>query len=196
MLRLMLRPERIVFAALVALVSVAGCRRASDLPKLYAVPDAKLVTDAGKPLQLASVKGNVVVYDFIFTNCGGSCPIMSRAMQKVSRKIDPSAPVRFVSVSVDPTRDTPQVLREYRARLGADDRWLFLTGDRDSIVKLSIDGFKLAAGGAPQPGNEPLLHSSKFIIADRSGMVRAYISAIDEDGVEKTVATVRELLRE
>lgn len=56
-------------------------------------------------------------------------------------------------------------------RFRSNDRWIFLTGDRQAIVDLSVKGFKLAAG-APQPGSEPLLHSSKFAVADKNGVIR------------------------
>ena len=179
----------------VLLLLLASCRHRSDLPKLFPVPDAKLVNDAGAPVQLAANKGYVTVYDFIFTNCGGTCPLMTQSMRQVTRKIDADAPVRFVSISVDPARDTPTQLAEYAKRVRNDDRWTFLTGDRNTIVDLSVKGFKLAAGD-PQPGGEPLLHSSKFAVADRSGMIRAYIGATDEHAAEQVRDTVEELVKE
>jgi len=179
---------------LVALLALA-CRHESELPKLFPVPNAKLVTEAGAPVQLDQFKGYVTVYDFIFTNCAGTCPLMSRTMQLVTKKIDPAAKVRFVSISVDPTRDTPAVLSEYAKRVRKDDRWYFLTGDRNAIVRLSVDGFKLAAAD-PQPGGEALLHSSKFAVADKSGMIRDYYGATSDDAVEHVATVVNELVRE
>lgn len=179
----------------VAILLVAGCRHRSGLPKLFPVPDAKLVNDAGAPVQLAANKGYVTVYDFIFTNCGGTCPLMTQSMRQVTRKIDADAPVRFVSISVDPARDTPAQLAEYAKRVRNDDRWMFLTGDRNTIVDLSVNGFKLAAGD-PQPGGEPLLHSSKFAVADRTGMIRAYIGATDDKASDAVRDAVEELVKE
>ena len=103
--------------------------------------------------------------------------------------------MKFVSISVDPQRDRPEVLREYAKRYRKDDRWVFLTGDRDAIVRLSVDGFKLSAGD-PQPGGEALLHSSKFAVADRNGVIREYYGGTDGDAPEHVAATVKELLRE
>ena len=105
-----------------------GCHHESDLPRLFPVPDTTLVAETGKPLNLRQLKGNVVVYDFIFTNCAGTCPMMTQQMRKLTRKIDKDAAVRFVSISVDPARDTPQVLRDYASRFRNDPRWTFLTG--------------------------------------------------------------------
>ena len=177
------------------LLALTACRHQSDLPKLFPVPDAKLVNESGAPVQLAANRGYVTVYDFIFTNCGGTCPLMTQSMRQVTKKIDSDAPVRFVSISVDPLRDTPAQLAQYAKRMRNDDRWTFLTGDRDTIVDLSVKGFKLAAGD-PQPGGEPLLHSSKFAIADRTGMIRAYIGATDDKAADQVRDTVEELVKE
>ncbi len=172
-----------------------ACRSESDLPKLFAVPAASLVDENGKTVNLDSLKGQVIVYDFIFTNCGGTCPIMTANMRALTKKIPKDAQVKFVSISVDPVRDTPAALREYAKRVRNDDRWIFLTGDRSAIVKLSVEGFKLAAGD-PGPGGDPLLHSSKFAVADRNGVIREYYGGTDGDIADHVSATIKELLEE
>lgn len=180
---------------LVALFFVAACQPPLDLPQLFPVPDAQLVDETGAALNLASMKGSVTVYDFIFTNCTGTCPIMTNNMRALTAKIDRDAPVRFVSISVDPARDTPPVLAAYAQRVRNDSRWTFVTGDREAIVDLSVKGFKLAAGD-PSPGGEPLLHSSKFAVADRNGVIRAYYEATDGDVPEQVARAVYQLLDE
>jgi protein SCO1/2 len=185
-----------ILVCAVLLLVLAACSHQADLPRLFPVPDTKLVAETGKPLNLRDLKGNVVVYDFIFTNCAGTCPLMTQQMRELTQKIDKDAPVRFVSISVDPTRDTPPVLRDYATRFRNDPRWTFLTGQRDQIIHLSVDGFKLAAGGTPQTIAEPLLHSSKFAVADKDGYIREYYGATDGDAPEHVAATVHDLLRE
>ena len=170
------------------------CSHQSDLPKLFHVPNATLVSDANKPTQLDSMKGNVTVYDFIFTNCAGTCPMMTATMRRITSKIDKDAPVRFVSISVDPRRDTPEKLRSYAAKVRNDQRWMFLTGDEKTIVDLSINGFKLAAASGST--SEAVLHSSKFAIADKHGVIRDYYGATSDDSVEHVTSVVHDLLRE
>ncbi len=177
-------------------LALAACSPKADLPKLFPVPDATLVADSGKPLKLASLKGNVTVYDFIFTNCASSCPMMTQQMRELTTKIDKDAPVRFVSITVDPVHDTPAKLAQYAAQFRNDPRWTFLTtGDPASTVRLSVDGFKLAAE-SPAPGTEPLLHSTKFAIADKNGIIREYYGSTDGDAAEHVAKTVKQLLRE
>ena len=174
---------------LVLLLLLAACKHQSDLPKLFPLPNAKLVTEAGQRLQLDALKGNVVVYDFIFTNCAGTCPMMTAAMRRVTAKVDRNAPVRFVSISVDPKRDTPPVLQAYASKVRNDPRWTFLTGDWDTIRHLSVDGFKLAT-------DEQLLHSAKFAVADKNGVVREYVSSLEDNAVDHVARTVKDLAGE
>ena len=183
-----------------AMVVIAGfsCGRGASerLPELFAVPNATLVDERGQSLSLDSLKGSIVVYDFIYTRCNTTCPMMTANMRRLTQKVPKDAAVRFVSISVDPDYDRPAVLAEYAKRFRNDPRWIFLTGDRDTILKLSAEGFKLAAGGPPEPGAEPLLHSSKFAVADRSGTIRDYYGGTDGDLSDHVAATVRTLLEE
>jgi protein SCO1/2 len=180
---------------IVLLALFVACRQRSDLPKLFPVPNVSLVNENGQRVSLDANKGYVTVYDFIYTNCSGTCPMMTASMRRLTPRVSKDANVRFVSISVDPERDTPPVLRDYAKRVRNDDRWTFLTGDRKTIVDLSVNGFKLAASD-PGPGGDPLLHSSKFAIADKSGMIREYYGGTDGDAPEHVAATVRDLLRE
>ncbi|HLJ73701.1 MAG TPA: UbiA family prenyltransferase, partial [Thermoanaerobaculia bacterium] len=183
-----------VYLVVAMVLLVVSCSHQSDLPKLFKVPNAKLVSDSGKPTQLDAMQGSVTVYDFIFTNCAGTCPMMTSQMRRITGKIDKGAPVRFVSISVDPRRDTPDQLRKYASHVRSDSRWIFLTGDPRTISDLSVNGFKLAASGSSVDNS--ILHSSKFAIADKHGVIRDYYGATSEDAVEHVTATVHDLLRE
>jgi protein SCO1 len=176
----------------IALLFLLACQRQPELPKLFPVPNAQLVDETGKAVSLDSMKGSVTVYDFIFTACSGTCPIMTNNMRALTAKVEKDEPVRFVSITVDPARDTPAVLAEYAKRVRNDPRWTFLTGERATIVDLSVKGFKLAAGD-PGPGAEAVLHSSRFAVADKDGVIRGYYDATDGT-VPETVADVVERL--
>jgi Uncharacterized protein SCO1/SenC/PrrC, involved in biogenesis of respiratory and photosynthetic systems len=189
--------RRFLFStALLAVFPAFACHHESDLPKLFPIPEAQLVNEANKPVRMSELKGKVVVYDFIFTSCAGTCPMMTATMRRLTTKIPKDANVRFVSISVDPIRDTPQVLRDYAMHVRNDPRWTFLTGDRKTIVDLSVTGFKLAAGDATGAPDESVLHSTKFAVADRNGVIRDYYSATNDDAVDHVAGVVNELLRE
>ena len=201
MLRSRHRRSFVPFASLRVLrmtvaILAAACSHQSDLPKLFPVPNAALIDENARPVRLDANHGYVTVYDFIFTNCSGTCPMMTATMRRLTKQVSKDARVRFVSISVDPQRDTPPVLRDYASRVRNDPRWTFLTGEHKAIVDLSVNGFKLAAGGDPQPGNEPLLHSAKFAVADKNGVVREYVSSLEDDAVGHVARTVKDLARE
>ncbi len=189
--RIRFRPFLFPFL-LVLLVSCAG---REPLPELYPVPDVHLVSEKDKPVTLDQFHGEPAIYDFIFTRCTGTCPMMSTKLAKLTRTFDSSDNLHFVSISVDPTHDTPEVLRQYKSRYSNDPRWTLLTGDREAIVKLSVDGFKLSAASPPDAGTEMLLHSSKFVLVDSNGMIRGYYDTFVDQDLDKLVEDTRSLLR-
>lgn len=177
----------------VAALTLGGCRH-EELPRLFPVPAKQLVNDAGQPMSLSSLNGKVAIYDFIFTRCGGTCPLVTRHMQSLIADLPKSDDLRFVSVSVDPTNDTPAVLRSYAAKVRHDDRWMFLTGDPAEIRDLSVNGFKLAAGEATASTTEPILHSTKFVLVDKNGVVRNYYDSSDRASLKRLVDDAEDLL--
>lgn len=179
----------------VLLIGAAACQESPTLPALFPVPPAALVAETGEPFSTESLRGKVVIWDFIFTRCGATCPMMTRSMQKLARELEGVEELRFASVSVDPVYDTPEVLARYAAQHRNDPRWVFLTGPRDEVLSLSVDGFKLAAG-VPQAGLEPILHSTKFVLVDKAGTIRGYYESGDPADMKNLAAHARALARE
>ncbi len=181
-------------ALVVALLAITGAaawqilRRPEPPPVLGEDPDfAQTNRDAPK-VRRADLAGAPWIADFIFTRCGASCPMMSLRMAKLERELPRDLGVRFVSFSVDPEHDTPQVLQEYAESFGAPGRWLFLTGGKQEIFRLSKDGFKLAVDDAtPVNEDEPILHSTRFVLVDGEGRIRGYYEAFDEEALGKLV---------
>ena len=125
------------------------------LPVMFTLPEFSLTERSEKPVTLDSLAGKVWVANFIFTNCGGPCPIMSAKMEKLQEQFAGEDDLRCVTITVDPYRDTPKQLRQYAdARNAHPERWLFLTGERDALFELSIEGFKLAASDDPDVNME------------------------------------------
>ena len=94
-------------------------------------PPFRLTDQDGHPLALGELRGKTVVLDFIFTHCTGPCPVLTGLQVDVQRALTPQQRARthFVSISLDPERDTPEVLRAYAVKRGADlSGWSFLTG--------------------------------------------------------------------
>lgn len=164
------------------------------LPRLGEAPAFALVAEDGRPLARADLAGKVWIADFIFTRCGGSCPILSARMAALAGKMRDAADVRFVSFGVDPEHDTPEVLADYGRKLGADPaRWRFLHGERAVVRTLIKDGFKLAIEEAPADSVEPILHSTRFVLVDGEGTIRGYYDGMEQPPVDQLEKDARAL---
>ncbi|HVZ72116.1 MAG TPA: SCO family protein [Polyangia bacterium] len=120
-----------------------------------------------------TLRGRVLVVDFIFTSCTGVCPTLSARMVSLQRRLRGDA-YRFVSFSVDPEHDTPEVLRAYAARWTTSaDRWRLLALDRDGVERVAR-GLRAAEAA-------PSLHDDRFMLVGVDGMVRGRY-AVTEPG--------------
>ena len=145
-------------------------KKPERLPDYYPVPDFTLTERSEKPVNKTTLIGKVWIADFIFTRCAGQCPMMSTQMSRLSKEIKG---ISFVSFSVDPAFDTPEVLSTYADGYGADhERWLFLTGPKEEINRVTT-GLKMSRV------DEPMMHSTSFVLIDRKGNVRGIYDAND-----------------
>ncbi len=184
-----------VFFSLVFLALLAACSKPAPPPKYWSIPDFKLTERSGQPFDSASLKGKVWVADFFFASCPGVCPMLSARMAAVHQQFAGEDGVRFVSITTDPATDTPAALREYAARFKADARWSFLTGDKVYIWNLCQTGFKLSVVESPK-SPEPITHSSRLVLVDKTGTVRGTYEGVGEEGPKKIVEDIRRLLAE
>ena len=165
------------------------------LPAYGAVPDFQLVNQDGQSFGSQQLSGKIWIADFIFTTCPGPCPIISTRMSELQKPLGKSD-VHLVSFTVDPEKDTPEVLRVYADKLRKEPlRWDFLTGPIATIASLSRDGFKLGLSDGESPETGPI-HSTRFVLVDRHGAIRGYYDALAPDGVTKLLADTNHLLRE
>src|SRR5438128_747717 len=132
----------LAFAALVSVTLVATrdaphhTSQESPLPKIAPAPEFTLTSQDGAPVTLADFRGKVVAVTFIFTLCTATCPVLTPMMSFVQDRLgaDFGAKIAFISITVDPERDTPEVLKEYAEAFGANlAGWSFLTGAPDAI---------------------------------------------------------------
>ncbi len=182
----------VVAAAVWLLMSRPG--GGPDLPRLGAAPTFTLVSEQGRTATRADYLGKVWIADFIFTRCGGSCPILSARMAALAERTAGEPGIRFVSFGVDPEYDTPEVLAEYGRKLGADPaRWTFLHGERPVIRTLIKDGFRLAIEDGVPDSVEPILHSTRFVLVDGEGTIRGYYDGMEQPPVDQLEKDARAL---
>ncbi|MHC4924290.1 MAG: SCO family protein [Planctomycetota bacterium] len=125
-------------------IGTVGTFEVWPLPKIKEVPDFSFTERNGDTVTKDTLLGKVWVVDFIFTNCAGTCPIMSDQLTQIHASMKPEDDAACVSVSVDPERDTLEVLKEYAAHYNASkDRWLFLRGPVEDVLALSYGGLNI-----------------------------------------------------
>ena len=148
----------------------------------HKVKELTLTNQLGQEVSLnKDLKGKVLVVNFIFTNCPTVCPKLTQNMavlQNAFLKKNPDF-VQFVSITVDPWRDSVPVLRKYADAYNADhDRWWFLTGDSESI----FDYARNELGLSIQPSDaakEMYDHSDRFVLIDTARQIRGYFDGSD-----------------
>ena len=159
------------------------------------VPEFVLVNQDGQNFGSPQLRGKIWIADFVYTTCPGPCPMISSRMSELQKPLQ-KTDVHLVSFSVDPAKDTPQVLLTYAERLQAEPgRWDFLTGPQSTIYNLSRNGFKLAVSDGSDEKGIPV-HSTRMILVDRHGAIRGYYDAAEADAITKLVADTTHLLRE
>jgi protein SCO1/2 len=195
-------------ACLAALLFLAACQKREEafeilqppatpaaLARHWALPDFTLTERSGQPLRLADLAGKVWVADFFYTTCPGPCPMLTSRLSEVQKALGAEPGVRLVSISVDPEKDTPEVLKTYADRFHASERWLFCTGPKDAIYSLARDGFKLPIADAPAEGGQ-ITHTTRLILVDKAGTVRGFYEGTDAARIEQLVRDIRRLLDE
>ncbi len=176
-----------------------GAGRPSGLPVLARLPDFVLQDEHGESFSRDDLHGLVWVADFIFTSCAGTCPLITKQLGVLSKELTANPAersVRFVSVSVDPAHDTPEVLSKYARQQDVDPaRWSLVTGPREQVRKLVREGFKLPVGDQSDPAM-PIFHSQNFLLIDRAGQVRGVFDALDETARKELRGALDALLAE
>jgi protein SCO1/2 len=163
----------------------------------HIIPTAKFETQSGDSLELDSLRGNIYVADFFFASCPGICPKMSNSLERVQQGFIRDDNFKIVSFTVDPVKDTINVLRRY-----ADDhnaipgKWYFLRNNKETVFKLAKDGFFITAKDDEDGGEEAFIHSEKLVLVDKDGNIRNYYSGVDSLTVNKLMSDIVLLLRE
>lgn len=187
---------RILAVAALALAACSeqkpiGKARMDEGEKLY-VGKFDFLERAGRPLSDQDLKGKVWVAALIFTNCPTICPRMCIEMAELQEEFKDEADFRLVATTVDPARDTPEVLDRFGKGFGADpERWYFLTGKKADIRAFAVQGLRI-----PWNDEEEVAHSPDFVLVDRDGWIRDYFRQLEPDQMTRMREVMRAVLAE
>lgn len=171
------------------------------LPVISRLESFTLTNHHGQLVNLESLRGKVWVADVIFTRCAGPCLQMTQRMKELVEATQREGKVEFVSFTTDPEFDTPEVLRKYAERTGAEKpHWRFFTGTKAELVRVMVGGLKLTAlEKKPEERSDPadlFIHSTLFVIVDGQGRLRKAVEGLEPDFKAKVMDAVGRLSRE
>ena len=161
----------------------------SGLPVMWQVPAFSLSDQDGRPTTAGDLRGHVFIADFVFTSCTSICPLITAKMALLQRRLT-NEKLRFVSFSVDPARDSPEVLKKYATEWRpGESRWVLMSTTPDSLQKLAAGMFV-----AVEPAKDDIAHSNLFFLVDAQGGVRGIYESDRDDAIERLVRDTETLL--
>jgi protein SCO1/2 len=176
----------------------AGWRKLGDaLVRTQPAPPFELTDQEGRAVSLDSFPDQVLIVDFIFTECPGPCPVQTSNQVAIQKQIPEAlkSHIQFISISLDPATDRPAVMKAYAESRGADfSNWSFLTGEPTTVEALVK---KWGVGSVRQPDGSidhtlltflvddqrvmdhytPSEGQSEALLRDVEGLVRARLEA-------------------
>lgn len=208
----LLAPLVLFLAAAGSLLALQANRHRSQIPAGSDIPLAEGPDDfgpvgqftfterGGKVVTDETLRGKVWIAACFFTCCTESCPQLSGSLARLQGELAKEPNIKLVSLTVDPTHDTPETLNRYANAYNADaERWLFLTGSEDSVRKFVRERLKLGVEKNVAPdaaaGNR-VLHDPRLTLIDQRGHIRGYFSGTDPAAVGRLKLAAERLARE
>jgi protein SCO1 len=183
------------------------------LPTFMALPNVTLIDQDKQIFNLKQTRGKIVALSPIYTHCPDICPITTAKMKQLQDLIQAaglSGQVQLVTFTVDPERDSPEVLNKFAGRFHAhQDNWIFLSGTSDQIHILIkdlslyvervyyINGTPVPESSFPQPTADTFYlvnHTDRLFLIDRQGNVRAFLPG-SRTNVDNAMQLIRELVQ-
>lgn len=146
----------------------------------------ELIERSGETVRSEELLGQPYVVSFFFSTCPSICIQQNQKLKELQDEFEGEG-VTFVAISVDPETDTPERLREYAARFGADpEQWLFMTGDLTYIRRIGAEIYR-------QPVDQKF-HTERFVLVDPKGEIEGFYSWPEPAQFQKLQDTIRTMI--
>lgn len=184
-----------------ALTALNGCDGLSKKKPLGDLEYSLLDQDSSSVVFPEEYSGKVMLVGYVYTHCPDICPIITYNMRDIQEAISDNDPFMLVSISFDPERDSPEILKDYAQNYRVDQtNWTFLTGKKTDIDSLLLD-LEISTLKSPTrftDDNEPIYfidHSDKVTLIDKDGFIRkTYVGS--ELNSEEAIQDIKLLLEE
>lgn len=162
----------------------------------HTIPSFSFVNQNGEPITDEYYKDKIYVADFFFATCQSICPKMTTQMTRIQEKFKAERNLKLASFTVNPENDSVPVLREYaRQYMVKDSKWNLMTGKKEDIYKLGVNGYLVPAQeDALAPGG--FLHSEYFILVDKEKRIRGFYDGTSKGAVDTLMDEIIVLMQE
>ena len=178
------------------LAFLSGCGNKIENPLNWDLEKFTYTNQEGKSFGTDDLKGKVWVSNMIFTSCETVCPPMTANMAKLqSKAAEKNLDVDFVSFSIDPEVDSPEVLKTYSEKFNADlSSWHFLTGYSQSDIKsFASENFKTIV--KKPENNSQVIHGTKFYLIDQKGKIVKEYSGVSNVPFDDILSDIEKLTK-
>ncbi len=164
----------------------------------HVVRQFSFINQEGQTITEQNLKDKIYVVEYFFTTCEGICPKMNDNMVAVYQTFRNDNDFMILSHTVDPEVDTVAQLKRYAQKYDADPtRWMFLTGNKDSLYKMAVDDYLIPiADSTVEKINPTFIHTQKFVLIDKEKKVRGFYDGTDAASVKKLIQDINELKKD
>ena len=161
----------------------------------HQVRDFSFINQDSQEVNNATFEGKAYVVDFFFISCPTICPMVNKQMLRVYDRFKDDDRLLLLAHSIDTKHDTIPRLKQFAQNLGvSNDKWIFVTGVKDSIYSIANDYFSIAIEDPEAPGGFD--HSGRLILVDKNRHVRSFCDGTDPESVDRFMKDIEVLLKE
>ena len=147
----------------------------------HKIADFAFTNQNGKIITQKDYENTIYVADFFFTTCPTICPKMNQSMGWLQNQLKKYPDIKFLSFSVTPDIDTPEVLKKYAQKKGIDEtRWNLVTGNKKDIYYLARKSFLAVKTGKPEELYD-MVHTENIILVDKNKRIRGFYDGTNLD---------------
>jgi protein SCO1 len=162
----------------------------------HRVKNINFTNQLGKKVSLDDLKGKQLVVNFFFTSCPSICPGLTRNMKRLQDSFKKNdSIVQFISISVDPERDSVPRLRNFAEKFKVNhDNWWFVTGDKTEIYQFALQELKASIADAKV--DTAFIHTENFFLLDSNRVVRGWYNGFDTAKLAKLAKDIPTVMLE
>jgi len=162
---------------------------------LFTIPDFKYLNQNRDTISNGTFDDKIYLADFFFTRCPSICPEVKRNMLKIYDRFGKDTRLMYLSHTIDPDRDTPEVLKSFADKMEVNQNlWHFVTGEQGELYDMATKYMNTAEKDDNAPGG--YAHSGYVVLIDKNRRIRAYADGTDEAKMNHLMDLIDVLLKE